>query len=155
MSNSAQLILIPLSLILFLFLEINGVFHDMDKALNYSMKKRAKWWPFKYLYSDNRREEYLHGPVLEEPNCGTYLPVATLIILQFVIVCISLVWAICLLFLEYTKHELKILFWSTAIPFFVTLIVGAILSTVYEKKYAENESEYKRKIANILEKRNK
>lgn len=133
MSNTTLLFVIPICFTMFFLTEINGIFGDLDKALNHSKKRKIKWGPFKFLYYENRGEEF-YNPELEKAYCGTYLPVAILIIIQFVIVCISWVVAISLLFIEFTKYHLKILFWSAAIPSLATLIISAILTTVYESK---------------------
>lgn len=134
MSNTTLLFVIPICFTMFFLTEINGIFGDLDKALNHSKKRKIKWGPFKFLYYENRREECLYNPELEKAYCGTYLPVAILIIIQYVIVCISWVVSISLLFIELTKYHLQILFWSAAIPSLAILIISAILTTVYESK---------------------
>ena len=155
MITKGEILLIPLVLTLFLCRAVMGLFKEMDKNLNYSMKKKIKWWIFKNLYFDNRREEYLHGPVLENPNCGTYLPIFILILTTFFVFLVSLIWSLVLIFIEHTKTNVQIMTIFSLGSLVVISIVAGILDVVYQKKFVKHQSEYISKIAAILQERDK
>ncbi|MBQ7915071.1 MAG: hypothetical protein IJ322_06160 [Clostridia bacterium] len=155
MITPGQILLSPLYVLLFLLVATFGVFKEMDKMLNYSMKKKIKWWIFKNLYFDNRREEYLHGPVLENPNCGTYLPIFILILTTFFVFLVSLIWSLVLIFIEHTKTNVQIMTIFSLGSLVVISIVAGILDVVYQKKFVKHQSEYISKIAAILQERDK
>ncbi|MBQ7913950.1 MAG: hypothetical protein IJ322_00375 [Clostridia bacterium] len=155
MITKGEILLIPLVLTLFLCRAVMGLFKEMDKNLNYSMKKKIKWWIFKNLYFDNRRGEYLHGPVLENPNCGVYFPVFILILVQSLLQLTSIIWSLILIFTEYTNLEVKIMTIVTCGSTFIVLVVAGILDGVYQKKFVKHQSEYISKIAAILQERDK
>ena len=155
MITPGQILLSPLYVLLFLLVATFGVFKEMDKMLNYSMKKKIKWWIFKNLYFDNRREEYLHGPVLENPNCGTYLPIFILILTTFFVFLVSLIWSLVLIFIEHTKTNVQIMTIFSLGSLVVISIVAGILDVVYQKKFVKHQSEYIIKIAAILQERDK
>ena len=43
MSNTTLLFVIPICFTMFFLTEINGIFGDLDKALNHSKKRKIKW----------------------------------------------------------------------------------------------------------------
>ena len=147
--------LVPTLLVFILIGSINGLFQQMDKNLNYSMKKKIKWGPFKNLYASNRQEESLHGPVLEDPNNGVYSPVAILIAILFFETLLSLVWALILIGTECTIVDYKILLFVSLGLAVCTLIVAMTLFYIHVNKYVKHQDEYIHKIANILRERNK
>lgn len=155
MITPREILLVPILLIFLLIGSINGLFRQMDKNLNYSMKKKIKWGPFKNLYASNRQEESLHGPVLEDPNNGVYSPVAILIAILFFATLSSLVWAIILIGTEYTTLDYKIMLFTSLGVAVCTLIVATVFYYIHVNKYVKHQDEYIHKIANILRERNK
>ena len=155
MITPREILLVPILLIFLLIGSINGLFRQMDKNLNYSMKKKIKWGPFKNLYASNRQEESLHGPVLEDPNNGVYSPVAILIAILFFATLSSLVWAIILIGTEYTTLDYKIMLFTSLGVAVCTLIVATVFYYIHVNKYVKHQNEYIHKIANILRERNK
>ena len=153
MITPGQILLSPLSVLLFLLVATFGVFKEMDKMLNYSMKKKIKWWIFKNLYFDNRREEYLHGPVLENPNCGIYLPIFILILTTFFVFLVSLIWSLVLIFIEHTKTNVQIMTIFSLGSLGAISIVAGILYYVYESKYQKQMMKNIEKITQVLNER--
>ena len=153
MITPGQILLSPLSVLLFLLVATFGVFKEMDKMLNYSMKKKIKWWIFKNLYFDNRREEYLHGPVLENPNCGTYLPIFILILTTFFVFLVSLIWSLVLIFIEHTKTNVQIMTIFSLGSLVAISIVAGILYYVYRSKYQKQMVKNIEKITQVLNER--
>ncbi len=154
MTNGAILSL-PIIIILLLIRGVGGVYKQIDKMLNYSMKRKVKWGPFKNLYSDNRQEEALRGPVLDKPNCGTYFPAFMLILLHSIIALVSIIWSLILIFAGYTNLDVKIMSWTIIGMLIVFVIVGVILYYVYSDKYLKHQLENARKISQLLEEKNK
>ncbi len=138
-----------------LFLAIFRAYKDIDLMLNYSMKRKVKWGPFKYLYMNNRLEETLGGPVLDDPNCGIYFPVFMLILAHSAAVLTSIIWSIILIVRGYTVSDVKIMFNVTLGMTLIVIFASGILSHVYKNKYVNNKAKYIRKIKRQLEEKNK
>ena len=155
MVTPQQILLIPVAVIFIFIGTINGVFRQMDRGLNYSMKRKIKWGPFKNLYAENRKDESLHGPVLESPNCGVYAPVTYLIITYFSITLLALIWSLILVFTECTVIDYQILLFTILGLTVIFAITTLILYSVYENKYLKHQAENIHKIANILRERDK
>ena len=141
MITKAMVVLVPFSLFLLLFTAIGGLFQQIDSMLNYSMKRKIAIWPFKYLYIENRKEEVLGGPVLNNQKYGVYFPVFMLILIMFLTLLLSLTWALVLIFTECTKRQYLILLIASWAPAVLDLIVGGILYGVYQNKYEAHQLE--------------
>jgi hypothetical protein len=136
---------------------IDGVYKDIDWMLNYSMKRKVKWGPFKNLYKTNRIEETIYGPATDKPNCGTYFPAFMLILLHSIIVLVAIIWSLILIFTGYmTGTQLEIMIAVTFGAFFIiTCFVAATMHEVYKRKYFKHRSENARKLSQLLEEKNK
>lgn len=150
-----KILLIPVFLVFVFIGTINGIFRQMDRNLNYSMKKKIKWGLFKNLYAENRREESLHGPVLECPNHGVYSPIAGLIIAYACITLVALIWSLILIFTECTVFDYQVLLFTVLGVTVITAIITLVLYYVHVNKYLKHQDDNIRKIADILRERDK
>ena len=63
----------------------------MDRALNYSMKKKIRTKKIPLWFPSDRKNESAFGPSLEEPNEGTYLPAFVSCIITYAILFASVI----------------------------------------------------------------
>ena len=153
--TTRDILMVPLSLLILFIVSTGGLFKSMDKLLNYSMKKKIKWGPFKHLYHDNRRDEYLHGPVLDDPNVGVYSPIFGLIVSLFSAFLISSIWSFVLILNKFTDSDVVAMTVTCYSLAFTTLLVALVLYYVFKGKYFKHRQENIRKIAAILQERDK
>ncbi len=142
--------------IIMMFMGLVGIFScfmynlkEIDSNLNYSMKKKVITKKIPLYFPNDRKNESLYGPTLEEPNEGTYLPAFVLSILTYIIglayVTTSIVSIICLS----ESNAFKVAAYGL-------LIIGAweiiliVIGKVYEHKYFKNRDANIQKISQIL-----
>ena len=63
----------------------------MDRALNYSMKKKIRTKKIPLWFPSDRKNESAFGHSLEEPNEGTYLPAFVSCIITYAILFASVI----------------------------------------------------------------
>ncbi len=127
------------------------VITPMDSLLNYSMKKKVITDKIPLYFPNNRTQESLYGPSLEEPNKGTYLPAFICSIVTYLLT-LGIIVALLVLYFGVKDEQSTN---TMAIIGFVIMVVnqavGAILNGHYKKKYAQHKDELINQIMKIKE----
>lgn len=126
----------------------------MDIYLNYSMKKKIKTKKIPLYFPNDRTNESLYGPSLENPNEGTYLPAFICSIVTYALAIILLTLLISFYIALKDKFITDVI---TTISFCVMLsnaIVCLILRERYKKIYFLHKDEWINKIVAIKSQQN-
>lgn len=118
----------------------------IDVYLNYSMKRKINTKKIPLYFPSDRVNESLHGPSLENPNVGTYLPAFVCAVVTY---SISTSLLILLVIIQFTIQDIEITKCVVEICFIIMLgnaIVDCVLREHYKKKYFLNQEQYKNKI---------
>lgn len=122
---------------------------EMDRALNYSMKKKIRTKKIPLWFPSDRRNESAFGPSLEEPNEGTYLPAFICCIITYVILFVSV---ICQIIVHCVVKVYKVDVYMMLGTFAANIINTCVVRTIvehYARKYAWNRPYYMNKISEI------
>lgn len=128
---------------------------QIDKALNFSRKKKikVKWIPM--YFPNDRKDESKEGPTLENPNEGVYLPAFICALVQYFIVLLAIVFAV-LVLTEIIPDSMVMGFVYGL--FGLIVIFECVLDGIrrhYRYKYQFNKEFLKEEIRQILAEREK
>ena len=122
---------------------------EMDRALNYSMKKKIRTKKIPLWFPSDRRNESAFGPSLEEPNEGTYLPAFICCIITYAILFVSVISQIIVhCVVKVYKVDVYMMLGTFAANIINTCVVRTIVEH-YARKYAWNRPYYMNKISEI------
>lgn len=122
---------------------------DIDSFLNYSMKKKiiTDKWPL--YFPNDRKNESLHGPTIEEPNKGTYLPAFVLSILTYILgLAYFVVTILGVVFLPEIQAFNMSLYGLVVVVVWGMILL--IIAKIYDNKYYKNRAANIEKISQIL-----
>lgn len=122
---------------------------EMDRALNYSMKKKIRTKKIPLWFPSDRRNESAFGPSLEEPNEGTYLPAFICCIITYAILFVSVISQIIVhCVVKVDKVDAYMMLGTSAVNVVNTCVVRTIVEH-YARKYFWNKPYYMNKISAI------
>ncbi len=122
---------------------------EMDRALNYSMKKKIRAKKIPLWFPSDRKNESAFGPSLEEPNEGTYLPAFIWCIITYVILFVSVISQITVhCVVKVYKVDVYMMLGTFAANIINTCVVRTIVEH-YARKYAWNKPYYMNKISEV------
>ena len=128
---------------------------EMDRALNYSMKKKIRTKKIPLWFPSDRKNESAFGPSLEEPNEGTYLPAFVSCIITYAILFASVIAQIVVhCVVKVDKVDAYMILGTSAANILNTCVVRSIVEH-YVRKYSWNKPYYMNKISAIQKDKDK
>lgn len=123
----------------------------MDSYLNYSMRKKVKTNKIPLYFPNDRTNESLYGPSLEDPNVGAYLPAFVCSIVTYVLALILLVVLVVVRVALKNDKITDLLAVCSFVAMMMNATVCLILRERYKKKYFLHKDELIAKITAIKE----
>lgn len=127
----------------------------IDRALNFSMKKKIKVRGIPLYFPNDRKNESKLGKTLENPNEGVYLPTFICSLITYFIVLLAIIYSILVFTVEIPKPIVNGLMYGFL---GIMIVYGVIIDGLlyhYNTKYINHQEEWKEKIRNILDENEK
>lgn len=130
---------------------ILGVFiKQMDRALNFSMKKKIKVKYIPLYFPNDRKNESKLGETLENPNEGVYCPTFICSLITYFIVLLAIIYFVLVFTINMPESICVGLLYGFIVLMLVYGIIVNALLRHYKLKYQDNQEYWKSEVRKKL-----